>query len=759
MTTSKEPYYFLRMKRKYQLLRGTEILLWSVAIGLLSFYILELLPVHLFVSLSIGLALFVIAIVVGISQLHVFNINEKDLAHYLNRHYPTLEESADLLLEEDQALTSLQLLQKSKVIRQFEALYSVIKLPHHIGRAFGVFVFTVISCIGLSAFLIDHNKTKLPPLSTHEKLGPIDKKKLPAFIKNATLTISPPVYTGLKNRTSADFNLEIPEGSIIEWDIQFEGKAIDSKIILSARDSIRLSGGGKNGFRATKSFNETGFYQIAWKTADSLNRYSDYYKIEVIKDHPPVIEFQNLTQFLELTATDNLKIELKSTLTDDYGLSAGFIIATVSKGSGEAIKFREEKLAFDSPKKISGKKLKANRSIDLKKLGLEPGDELYFYVEALDIKTPKPNRTRTETYFISLQDTSSQVISVDAGLGVDLMPEYFRSQRQIIIDSEKLLKEKKGITKQIFNERSNELGYDQKVLRLRYGEFLGEEFDSGIGPQHEIPEGDSKPEEVVKKFGHDHDTENEHNLVDDKKGSAKSQPHDHAKPINPDQKADPIKEYVHEHDSEEATFFVQSIKAKLKAAVTIMWDAELYLRLYQPEKSLPYQYKALKLLKEISQDSRIYVHRTGFDPPPLKEEKRLTGDLSEIINSTSNMKSEKDERYPQTRNAILVVEKLLQTDSIVLPPDTKSILIKAGQEMAALALKQPTRYLRTLSLIKNITQEEVAIRDRRGVLFEIRAAFWNVIPPETMSPHARSGINHDLDLRFVKDLEALKQNN
>ena len=73
--------------------------------------------------------------------------------------------------------------------------------------------------------------------------------------------------------------------------------------------------------------------------------------------------------------------------------------------------------------------------------------------------------------------------TVDAGLGVDLMPEYFRSQRQIIIDSEKLLREKKGIAKETFNARSNSLAYDQKVLRLRYGEFLGEEFESGIGPQ------------------------------------------------------------------------------------------------------------------------------------------------------------------------------------------------------------------------------------------------------------------------------------
>jgi hypothetical protein len=98
------------------------------------------------------------------------------------------------------------------------------------------------------------------------------------------------------------------------------------------------------------------------------------------------------------------------------------------------------------------------------KLGLEPGDELYFYVEALDNKTPLANRARTETFFIALQDTASQQLSVEGGLGVDLMPEYFRSQRQIIIDSEKLLGDRKNISKHEFNSRSNELGYDQKCF-------------------------------------------------------------------------------------------------------------------------------------------------------------------------------------------------------------------------------------------------------------------------------------------------------
>ena len=52
----------------------------------------------------------------------------------------------------------------------------------------------------------------------------------------------------------------------------------------------------------------------------------------------------------------------------------------------------------------------------------------------------------------------------------------------------------------------------------------------------------------------------------------KEHTHDNNKGPAAGQKEDPLKEFVHAHDGdEEATFFVQSIRAKLKAAVTIMW--------------------------------------------------------------------------------------------------------------------------------------------------------------------------------------------
>jgi hypothetical protein len=751
MIQSGTPYHFHQMKRKYQWIRAIEIFLWSFAIAVLLFFVLRLISIPPVIPPVAAVTVFVISAFIASRYVGFFNTREKDLALYLNRHYAALQESADLLLVHDGKLTPLQQLQKRRVIQQFEKIYPNIKLPHHLGRAATILLLSISISAGLTAFSARVRQDK--PASIAGISSEVDKKTLPATMKNSFITILPPSYTGIKGDTTNDFNLKIPEGATVEWRLAFSEKVKQPKIILSTKDSLTFSE-DDNDFRLKYTFSTTGFYHIVWRSSGGDLHSTDYFKIDVVKDQPPNISIDNPNQFLEIDTRDHQDIALKVTLTDDYGLKHANIIATVSKGTGEAIKFREEKLMFDQPKKIAGKKILASRHLNLRKLGLEPGDELYFYIEATDIKMPVANQTRTETYFIVFKDTSSQVTSVDGALGVDVMPDYFRSQRQIIIDTEKLLSDKKGISKQNFNERSNALAHDQKLLRLRYGEFLGEEFVSHIGPQATDTEEHEAEEDVEKKFGHAHDTDNEHHLVDEKETS-----HNHKESV-PGQKEDPAKAYVHAHDiEEEATFFTQSIRAKLKAAITIMWDAELHLRLYHPEKSLPYQYKALKLLKEISQDSRIYVHRTGFDPPPLKEEKRLTGDLNEIRNSTSSIAAQQHEPFPNIRAGVVEIETLLTGDSIKITAAGIRLFTNAGQELASMELKTPGRYLQTLSLLKQVTQREVRGDELRNALIRIKNSFSQALPWQTVNPQSRSGISHPLDVEFLKKLEASRQHN
>jgi hypothetical protein len=469
----------------------------------------------------------------------------------------------------------------------------------------------------------------------------------------------------------------------------------------------------------------------------------------------PKVMVDNLNQFTRLSLADQRKLTLQSTLTDDYGLTIASVIATISKGSGESVKFREERLQFEKPTSISGKKVSAELKLDLNKLGMEPGDELYFYVEAFDNKTPIPNHNRTETFFIALQDTTQQVAVEDEGLGVDLMPEYFRSQRQIIIDTEKLLKEQKKKTVQEFKSTSNELGYDQKVLRLRYGQFLGEEFEGEIG-KAAVVEDDDDHESTIEKFSHVHDKENEHNLVADKKPVTTDHSHD-GEQKDPNEKENPLEAFAHNHDDgEQATFFVQSVRAKLKAALSVMWDAELYLRLFEPEKSLPYQYTALKLLKEISNDSRIYVHRTGFDPPPLKEEKRLSADLTEIYTSTAMNKQEMNDRFPEIRKTLQQIEFVLMQSNPILSSENREQFHRAGQELAMVALEQPGQFLDGLSLLKKVADDEISQRELPIALRSLQNIFWKALPQQPIAPKKNQLMMHNLEKQFLNSLEQLQ---
>ncbi|HTE30997.1 MAG TPA: DUF4175 family protein [Chryseolinea sp.] len=743
-------YYLQSTLRKYKLIRLSETAFVSIGMGLIIFTTLSLSAIPNKICAIVAFTTSIVFVAIRSFQLHVFQITLDDIVGYINQQYPQLQQGGDLLLRDDDDLTSLQQLQKLRSAEQFENIYPTLRLPNKFKSTVIFLTISLAACISLLYFFSSQASDQALS-SGREPEKSMQRTKLPASISSVEVTILPPAYTGLIQRKQTGFALNVPQGSDVTWKLKFNQSISTAKLILYGHDTLAMAE-TPNGFTCQRKLAATAFYQVSWRGEDAQTKYSDYYEIEVIQDQPPVIKVIDLDQFIELSTDDKTKIELKSTLTDDYSLKDAYVIATVSKGSGEAVKFREEKLMFDAPRRITGRTVSASLQIDVRKLGMDPGDELYFYVEALDTKVPEPNKSRTETFFISIKDTAQVMTSVDPGLSVDLMPEYFRSQRQIIIDTEKLLKEKNRISKETFNSKSNELGYDQKILRLRYGEFLGEEFETSIGPgAHTMPDNDDQEEDITKQFGHQHDTEKEH------ESAVETEAH---KPgaVTKDAE-DPAKAYMHSHDSDdEETFFTQSIRSKLKAAVTIMWDAELYLRLYEPAKSLPFQYKALKLLKEISQDSRVYVHRTGFDPPPLKEEKRLSGDLSELANSTTTNVSINQDSFVNIRKALAYIDGHAMTAGVKISPEISTILVAAGNELSREALAQPGRYLKSLSLLKSLAGNELDDAARSTAIQTIRATFYSVLPREPYNPRtAKRSTQHPLQEQFLRNLQDLSR--
>jgi hypothetical protein len=659
----------------------------------------------------------------------------QNVVQLVNQQFKPSEYSTDLLLEDN--LDGLRALQRAKVITALEQQIPAFKYPVKWRNwFFFALLLSVVTSAGLLLINNFEGKSKNVILVVSDTTSIVQfTESDTVFLKEWGVTIQPPAYTRKSVSSTTKLNIQFPEGSQLTWQLQFVGKPLQVWISTNSGDSLVHRQGAGLKLKPI----ESGFYTLHYQLEDSTIISSPFYELRMITDEPPVVAVVDFPQFQKLDYAPQITFDLPITFSDDYGLTDGYIVATITKGSGESVKFREQKINFSQP--IGGTSATRNWSVNLDKLDMEPGNELYFYATAFDNK-PIPQQTRTETFFIILADTAEVEFSLQGALGVDLMPDFFRSQLQIIIDTEQLLRNKSKIPAKEFNSKSNELGYDQKQLRLKYGQFIGEEDDSGLdigGGDHydHGDEGGGTGENVLEEYGHDTDHENEEGGWMDKG-------------TEPDK--NPLAEYTHAHDdTETATFYTQTLKDKLRAALNEMWQAELYLRLFTPKESLPYQYKAQELLKEIRNHARIYVQRIGFEPPPVNvAEARFTGKLKEVNKKAFEKEISTEEDLPAIRKAIAVLDKVIVSKN--WNDENRLVVQSAGDELAGLAIAQPGRYLKSLNLMRTILDQPALGSDDISKITILKKALSEALKRNAAQPVPIQRSNDELSRHFIKAL-------
>jgi hypothetical protein len=733
-----------KYKQRWQLLRGLEAVLYGLGAGLCVGFIAG--------NITAGILVFLAITIVVLGIIRPWKIGVDGVSTYIDQHLNTAEYSTGLLLASPIGLSGLAQLQQQKVTQRLVTEISAVKPKTGLKKAAMISAGLLLIGLGISQFYAmnwNSNATTTPEeqLMTFQSTDSLASVYKPPVLIDQKLTIGYPDYTGVSDRTTSTMNIKVVEGARLFWELNFEGAVGDVKIegfgvdIAMNVSNAATSTVPSSSFAKAYTPETSGYYNFKFSDTLGANYTSEIYAIEVIKDKAPTVKIKDIPQFTLFDFSDTKVLDFAAEIEDDYGIGGAEIIATVSKGSGESVKFREEKLPFDRSVQVGRKSLLLSKKVALDQLKMEVGDELYFYVETWDQKTPRPNVTRSETFFAVIKDTVSDDFGVEGTMGADLMPDYFRSQRQLIIDTEKLIKERPQLTEKEFKSRSNELGFDQKALRLKYGQFMGDEVDSGIAVTPEISIEDFDAEDPTAGYRHDHDSENEHNLVED----------DHDHEGGEEEEKSPLDDYLHNHDDpEESTLFTESLRGKLKQAMAEMWDAELYLRLATPKESLPYQYKALKLIQEIKNSARIYVHRVGFDPPPIKEEKRLTGDLEEIDNFYKKEDIAKADGHSMMRASIEVLEKRILGEG-TLSIEDREIFAKAGEELATITINQPSKHLRTLQQLKWLTEEKV---QPVSVLRAVQRGLLRALPHTTVAPSTPVQYRGGLEKVFIQELQA-----
>lgn len=681
----------------------------------------------------------VFGIVVGIiwwQGRKFWQLPANGLTHYLNHHYPWLEFSTALIPLATEH--PLQQLQRQRILQKLVERKKEVKAWPDLKVVLFTFV-GVWALFAATQFVKFNSHSSQPAQSIARTALPEIPETVGTTLPKITgiqIEVKPPAYTRQASFFARELSIEAPEGSAIFWKCQLSDSASRLQVLWNGKDTITVQPSADGIYQWQTTIKTSLFYQIRYGVDDQWYT-SPVYTIVAKDDQPPQITVQAPEPYTFVLYGQQPQVQVSVQLSDDYGLQGAHMVATVSRGSGESVKFREEKLSFGKP--IAGnKEARLQKLLAFATLKMEPGDELYFYIEAWDGASP-PQKTRTDTYFVQWEDTTSQKLSVMAGISLDNMPAYFRSQRQIIIDTEKLLKEQKGLSKEAFKERSNNLGIDQKVLRLRYGQFLGEEFETGGGPSQE--------EIHTHEEGEEHEQEEAEQPLEDL--------HHHKEQTAPTvfgDAGDMLNDYSHRHDAEEAaTLFDDALKAQLKAALAQMWEAELRLRTLRPKEALPYEYKALELIKAIQQKSRVYVERVGFDPPPLKPaEKRLTGELSEIT-SPKRVLETKDQpvTYPAMREAISLLEKLKHQRNGKLTSGEVRALEKAGAELGNLILEQPGIPVRLVNTLREIAAGQ---KLPSGQVAELQKRLVQLLPKEPVKPGAEQTYTEpELDI-FVQEL-------
>jgi len=597
----------------------------------------------------------------------VWRMSDRDVASYLDRRLPELEESCGLLLRPAEELGGLERLQAGRVEQRLSAL-TVLPRPIR-GRLLRAAGFVVMGV--LASWVICWVRVPAA-VRTAGVLPSVVREVAPVGVRSVLVRITPPAYTGRVVRSQGSFSLEVEEGARVSWEVETIGRVDTVAFIFNdtAVRVLRREGNGRWSFSAAAL--HAGFYQV--RVGAQL---SSLYRFEVVKDELPKVRILRPTSYTMIDYGSSTRVPLEVELTDDYGIAGSSVFATLSSGKGEAVKFKEQELHWDRVFS-GGKNYVLNRVLDLPALGLKPGDELYFYCIVRD---NHGQEARSDMYIIALADTAQLMSLEGMTVPTDVKPEFFRSERQIIIETEQLLKSKDTIALQAFKDKSNDLGMDQKLLRLRYGKFLGEEAE----------EGDRGGIDTAG-FGEFGDATKILDVYSDK--------HDNA---------------------EDATFLEPGVKAQLRGTLSEMWKAELQFRVNKPREALPFCYKALRLLKELQQQSRVYVAKTGVRLTPLNPDKRLTGELGAIVAPVQRLvRVDEVPEEELLRMGLAVLEgmrvgmPLGKGDRVVLG----SVERRLGREAAA----RPGRFLAGYEGVKRLTGVVATTAAARGAAMDILAA-------------------------------------
>jgi hypothetical protein len=657
------------------------------------------------------------------------SITAHDYARHLDALQPELEDSTELLLRAPTATPHLRELQRTRVAGVFARIDDAGQLertlpPMALGRIAGAWA-VAFGVVLVALLLARGADVRTDPATADERRPRIER---------ATVRLQPPDYLRLPASTTQRLDIETFEGTRVEWTLQLESHARAVALLFHDGNRLELDADGRGRWRSRPWPARSSVYRVLVDDGDIPD---GIFRIDARADQAPrlsVVEPASSLRVLAPGAAPDVRLRLVFDAHDDYGIVDAVARVTLARGSGEQVRFREQAVPLTFITDDNGRRIHADHEFDLLALGMEPGDELYLFAQAIDNRAGEPNVGSSGTYIVRWPGEDDIEAQPVATMAVSVLPEFFRSQRQIIIDTERLRDERRQLDEAQFAQRAQTLAADQKLLRLRYGQYLGEEDDSGIGPA------------TIASMARAADDEDDHldaeqHTDDDHEGHAPGADDD----VRSGDAQAAIELYGHFHDREEqSTLFDPQTTSLLKSALAQMWQAELQLRLGRPRPALGFEYAALDLIKQVQQSSRVYLRRTGFRPTPIDEGRRLSGELDDIV--TRQVRGDSDTAGDRARMRALLTVLTGEPDARRSVATRLAALEPVIAEHAAI----DAQWLATLGAVQRLMRDGQC-EDCR---VDLVAALWERLDDTVAAPTARSASSHPLAQAYRRQMSS-----
>ena len=180
----------------------------------------------------------------------------------------------------------------------------------------------------------------------------------------------------------------------------------------------------------------------------------------------------------------------------------------------------------------------------------------------------------------------------------------------------------------------------------------------------------------------------------------------------------------------------------MKRSLSSMWQAELQLHLSEPEKALPFEYEALKYFNLARQADRVYTRRLGFEPPPVSEERRLSGELDEILEYSRRETARPD---PSETRLFREAWQVLSTGlGGPIGADQRASLEILRLRLTDLSQQRPALIRHAATVERLLLAGEFRLPDCESCLDGLIEATWSLLPSADSEP-SRGSRALDLD--------------